>query len=470
MGYRIVYTGNILIGIYFFTFVAFLSANNLSAYLATSADKVQAKLHLYSRRVFEDLTVIVPCHNEAISLIGVMTHYEHVDYPKALYMIFVDDGSTDATSQLWLRFNDAVPVPARDIPLIHDTIPLRGSVSQVWRSQKHPTWILVQKTNHGGLKADALNAGLQFTLTPYVAIVDGDTVPDVLALQRIMQRIYSSHSPVVIAGGAVRVLDGVAFDNEKVVKTAILPRNLLAKFQVLEYARYVYNGARGLDRSMTLPFTSGAFTVYRVQALLGVGGFNCRAIAEDIDVFWRIILWQREALPKARSVYAADAIAFTRVPHNLGDLQKQRTRWMLGLWQTLWLVRRSLTKLSVKQRVVVLSLLFIEAGSVVIQWFGLGLLVVAIVLGLVNWSWLLLFAFLSLAIHTTSTLIALMNMDQTLRRYPAWQSTVQLWLLSWVEPLMYMPFTIWARWVGTWLFLTRQNLSWHSPVRQEVHF
>lgn len=101
-----------------------------------------------------------------------MAHYEQVDYPKSLYMVFVDDGSTDATGQIWIHFKDAVPISKRGMPAMHGGLIIRGKVLRVWRSQRNPLWILVQKENRGGLKADALNAGLRFTRTSYVAIVD----------------------------------------------------------------------------------------------------------------------------------------------------------------------------------------------------------------------------------------------------------------------------------------------------------
>lgn len=72
----------------------------------------------------------------------------------------------------------------------------------------------------------------------------------------------------------------------------------------------------------------GAFSIYRRQALLDVGGWpDC--VGEDIVLSWAL-------LDRGHRIgYAEDAIAWTNAPSSLRQFARQRQRWSRGLIEAL---------------------------------------------------------------------------------------------------------------------------------------
>lgn len=148
------------------------------------------------------VTILTPAHNEEKSICMAVRHLLGLDYPE-LEVIVINDGSTDRTFQSLQQGFALRPVRAVYVPQVPTAL-VRG----MYRSDLDPRLLVVDK-EPGGSKADAVNAGLNAATSPYVCVVDADSVLEPDALLRIMVPVLTDPKRVVSAGGIVRVLNGV---------------------------------------------------------------------------------------------------------------------------------------------------------------------------------------------------------------------------------------------------------------------
>ncbi len=81
---------------------------------------------------------------------------------------------------------------------------------------------------------------------------------------------------------------------------------------------------------------SGAFGLFRRDALIAVGGFSTDTVGEDMEVVVRLHRLFRERGEKYRIVFRPDPVCWTEVPEQHRQvLARQRNRWQRGTLQTL---------------------------------------------------------------------------------------------------------------------------------------
>jgi cellulose synthase/poly-beta-1,6-N-acetylglucosamine synthase-like glycosyltransferase len=139
------------------------------------------------------ITIIAPAHNEEGSIRVAVRNLLELEYPQ-LEVIVVNDGSEDRTLEEMKKEFRLRPVRAVYIPDAKSA-PVRG----LYRSQLNTSLLVVDK-EAGGSKADAVNAGLNAATSPYVCIVDADSVLERDALLRIMVPIMADPKLVVAVG------------------------------------------------------------------------------------------------------------------------------------------------------------------------------------------------------------------------------------------------------------------------------
>src|SRR5713101_6962857 len=147
------------------------------------------------------VTIIAPAHNEERSIRVAVRNLLELDYPQ-LEVIVVNDGSEDRTfeelrEEFRLRLVRAVYVPEAK----------SAQVRGLYRSEVDARLVVVDK-EPGGSKADAVNAGLNAATSPYVCIVDADSILEHDALLRIMVPALEDPKRIVALGGIIRVLNG----------------------------------------------------------------------------------------------------------------------------------------------------------------------------------------------------------------------------------------------------------------------
>jgi hypothetical protein len=210
------------------------------------------------------ISVLVPAHNEEKSISTAVRNLLDLDYPQ-LEVIVINDGSADSTLQVMqqefrLRLVRAVYVPQVT------SAPVRG----LYRSDVDARLLVVDK-EPAGSKADAVNAGLNAATSPYVCVVDADSVLERDALLRIMVPVLADPKRVVSVGGIVRVLNGSEIEGGR-MRRVRLPRKSIEVIQVVEYLRAFLIGREAWGRGNMLTIISGAFGVFRTDLVLAVGG------------------------------------------------------------------------------------------------------------------------------------------------------------------------------------------------------
>jgi len=273
------------------------------------------------------ITIIAPAHNEERSIRVAIRNLLALDYPE-LEIIVVNDGSQDRTLQelceeFRLRLVRAVYVAEVK------SAPIRG----LYRSDVDSRLLIVDK-KAGGSKADAVNAGLNAATSPYVCIVDSDSVLERDALLRIMVPILEDPKRVVAVGGIVRVLNGSEIEDGQ-LRRVRLPRKSIEAIQVIEYLRAFLIGREAWAQGNMLTIISGAFGVFRTDLVRAVGGYRASSIGEDMDVVARMHRHLREKKAEYQIRFVPDPMCWTEVPSDLRSLGRQRARWQKGLLDVL---------------------------------------------------------------------------------------------------------------------------------------
>src|SRR5205807_7965632 len=80
-------------------------------------------------------------------------------------------------------------------------------VKAIYNSWSEPRLLVLDKDSAGS-KADAINAGLNLATSPYVCVVDADSILEKESLLRIMAGVLSDPRRVVAGGGIVAVPHG----------------------------------------------------------------------------------------------------------------------------------------------------------------------------------------------------------------------------------------------------------------------
>src|SRR5580765_2510779 len=264
------------------------------------------------------VSIVVPAYNEELTIVESLRALLALDY-EPREVVIVNDGSTDGTLPLLQQTFQLVTAPlAFAQPLRSE--PVRG----VYRSVIEPDLVVVDKQN-GRCKADAANAGINAASGVLVLIIDADTVLEADALSRAVLPFLEDPSTVA-AGGNIGIANGCQIDSGRVVGVA-MPRPWLARFQVVEYMRSFLLFRLACASQNAVVLISGAFGLFRRDAVIAVGGYDPTAIGEDIDLTIRLQRHFRERRDSARIAFDPNPLCWTQAPEDMTSLKSQRYRW-----------------------------------------------------------------------------------------------------------------------------------------------
>jgi cellulose synthase/poly-beta-1,6-N-acetylglucosamine synthase-like glycosyltransferase len=365
---------------------------------------------LLEREFYKPVSILVPAYDEEAGIVPSLRSLLALHYPE-FEVVVTNDGSTDGTME---RLIDAFALV--EVPQIYRQRVETAPVNRVFRSLRHPNLTVIDKENGG--RADALNAAVNLARYPLVCQVDADSVLDAEALLRA-SRLFVEDDTVVAVGGAVRPLNG-AVVREGQVTQVHLPRRWIERFQILEYARAFFTGRAGWSRFGALLIISGAFGVFRREAVVEVGGYSSRTVTEDMELVMRFHEHYRRTGRAYRILFRPDPMCWTEVPADLRTLRRQRNRWHRGLLETLWLYRRMLLNPRYG-RVGMLGVPYFwlfEALSPVIEVLGYLVLPVALIAGAIHPSFAVLFLLLALLYGIVLSEMAVGIETMLLARYP----------------------------------------------------
>jgi cellulose synthase/poly-beta-1,6-N-acetylglucosamine synthase-like glycosyltransferase len=233
---------------------------------------------LLERDVYQPVSILVPAHNEEVSIVGSVQSLLNLQFPE-FEIVVVSDGSEDETMQRLIEAFALAELPwatRQDLPSAH--------VRRTMRSLTHPNLIVVDKEQGG--KADSLNAALNMARYPLFAAVDADSLLDGEAILRAT-RLFVEDETLIGVGGTIRPLNAAVVENRRVLEAKI-PKKWLERFQILEYAWAFFTGRAGWSHFKSLLIISGAFGLFRRTAVLEAGGFKVGTVAEDMELVVRL--------------------------------------------------------------------------------------------------------------------------------------------------------------------------------------
>ncbi|MEA2622112.1 MAG: poly-beta,6-N-acetyl-D-glucosamine synthase [Chloroflexota bacterium] len=222
-----------------------------------------------------DLTVIVPAYNEAASVGDTIRSLQAQSVPPT-EIIVVDDGSTDATSEVARACGVTVVRPPANT----------------------------------GSKAGAQSFALPMVRTSLTMAIDADTT---LAPDAIEKLLPAFEDPNVAAACGY-----------------VLPRHVESIWERGRYVEYLFAFSfyKQIQDHFGKPtISSGCFSMYRTDRLREVGGWSQRTLAEDMDLTWTFFQrnWGVRFIP--------EAVSYPIEPHDLHFMRSQLRRWSHGFVQ-----------------------------------------------------------------------------------------------------------------------------------------
>ena len=408
------------------------------------------------------ITVIAPAYNEGPTVVEATNSLLALDYPSH-EIIVVNDGSSDETLARLREAFELKPgarVPTAEIPT--------AEIREVYQSARHPNLWVVDKENGG--KADALNAGIDFCVTPLFLAVDADSLLERDALLRIV-RPFLTNASTVAAGGMIRVVNDCTV-RYGVVTEVRLPKKILPRIQALEYLRAFLMGRVGWAAIDALLVISGAFGLFRRSAVVEAGGYASarttgETVGEDMELVVRLRRWGQENGVPARVDFVPDAVAWTEVPETLSALSRQRDRWQRGLWETAMRHMRLLfnPRYGVVGMVAFPYFVFLELLGSVIEIIGYVAVLTSVVLGMVTAEFLFVFTVAVVGVGLVLTFFNLLLEELAFRRYERTADLFQLFLLAVVDSFGMRQLSTWWRFKGV-VNALRKRQSWGRQERR----
>lgn len=405
------------------------------------------------------VTILTPAHNEEKSICMAVRHLLGLDYPE-LEVIVINDGSTDRTFQSLQQGFALRPVRAVYVPQVPTAL-VRG----MYRSDLDPRLLVVDK-EPGGSKADAVNAGLNAATSPYVCVVDADSVLEPDALLRIMVPVLTDPKRVVSAGGIVRVLNGAEIEDGR-VRQVRLPRKPIEAIQVVEYLRAFLIGREAWARGNMLLIISGAFGVFRTDLVRAIGGYRAQSIGEDFDLVVRLHRHLRDQRADYQIEFVPDPVCWTEVPSDPRSLGRQRARWQKGLLDVLWPNKDMLFRPRYG-RIGFLALPYLwlfELLSPVVELGGFLTIALAAGLGVLSRDFFLQFLIFGYAFATVISIGSVLQEEMTYKRYNHWRDVARLVSYCFFEHFPYRQIHMFWRLQGLWQYF-RGDMVWHPVKRQ----
>ncbi|MGH2829417.1 MAG: glycosyltransferase family 2 protein [Actinomycetota bacterium] len=388
------------------------------------------------------ISILVPAHNERATIEASVTAILTLDY-RSYEVIVVNDGSSDDTMGRLHNAFDLYEIP-RIYPEVLATKPIRA----LYRSHTRPRLLVIDKENGG--KADSLNAAINASRWPLVIAVDADTLIEPDALLRLT-RPFLLGLQVAAVGGTVRVANGSAIRDGRVVEPRVAPR-FLPGVQVVEYLRAFLFGRLGWNRLGGNLIISGAFGLFRKDYLLDIGGYRTDSIVEDFDLVVRLHRHLRDRKVSYVVPFVPDPVAWTEVPETLPVLGRQRERWHRGLILTMWKYRGMLFNPRYG-RVGLIAVPFFTCGEMlapVVEVLGYLVTILGWWLGFLDWSFALLFLAVAWSYGMILSIWGIVLEEVGFRRYRRWSDLGRLLAYAGLESFGYRQLTVWYRLRAFW--------------------
>ena len=406
------------------------------------------------------ISLLVPAYNEEATIAASLRSLLQLDYPE-FEIVVINDGSKDGTLAELTREFALLPFPEaywRRLPC--------QEVRGIYRSTRHANLRVIDKANGG--KADALNAGINASRHALFCAVDADSILQRDALARVVQPFVED--PCTIAtGGTIRIANGCKISGGFLVEVG-LPRNLLARFQVIEYLRAFLFGRLGWSPLNAVLIVSGAFGLFKKSEVIDAGGYRADTVGEDMELIVRLHRINRLRGTPYRITYVPDPICWTEAPETLKVLRSQRTRWQRGLAESLtlnWPLLFHPRSGPVGWLAFPFFILFEFLGPL-IEVLGYALMIVGTIFGLFSWEAFKTFMFVALSFGILLSVTALLLEELSFRLYSRPAQTAWLLVAAIVENFGYRQLVALWRLQGLLRWMVGARQRWGEMTRADT--
>lgn len=408
------------------------------------------------------ISIIAPAYNESLTIeanIRALLSLFYHDFE----VIIVNDGSKDDSLEKMIKTYDLEKVDFA----IHYKIESKR-IRGIYKSKKESYHNLLVVDKENGGKADALNAGINIARNDYFVAIDVDSIIESDALLKLTKPFLEETDRKIIAtGGVVRIANSCVIEGGQIIQVN-LPRKILPGFQVLEYTRAFLMGRMAWSKINGLLLISGALGLFDKQIVIECGGYYPKTVGEDMELVVRMRRHMAEKKEKFRVAYVPDPLLWTEAPDSISIFGRQRNRWTRGTIDTLLIHR----KLFFNRRYGLMGVLsypfwfFFEWLAPLVEVAGLIYFSCIIFFGIPNWPFILmLYAFVYSFAVLLST-FAILFEELSFHRYEQKKDVIKLFLLAWIEPFVYHPFSVWWALRGNWDYFVLKKSGWGGMVRK----
>ena len=246
------------------------------------------------RRLYRPLTyypfisIVIPVYNSEETLEPCLRSIAAQDYPlDRMEILCISNGTTDNSFGVFARLQAELPL--------------------------HMRWHTI--LNKG--KAWALNAGIHLARGQYIFNVDSDVVLAPDAVRKVVE-VFEVEPDMVAATGSIQVLPPPP--------DASFSRRVLAECEFFEYLTAFHVGREHQTLLNNLYTLSGAFSIFRREALLETFLYSQLTVTEDTDLTFEFY----ERFRDKRVGAISTAIAYVHSIESLSALYAQRVRWQRG--------------------------------------------------------------------------------------------------------------------------------------------
>jgi len=270
----------------------------------------------------------------------------------------------------------------------------------------------------------------------------------------------------VAVGGNIGIINGCRLVDDRIAEIA-LPQSWLARFQIIEYMRAFLLFRLACASMNAVVIVSGAFGLFRRDAVIAVGGYDGTAIGEDMDLTIRLQRHFRALGQPMRIAFDPNPLGWTQAPEDWPSLRSQRYRWRRGLLQSLWRHRGMIgnPRFGAVSLAAMPYLLVFEVFEPVLQLGGFLIAVPAFLLGVLDWEYLRLLIVVSLAYGISVTLMAVLLSDMVTHRYMRGRDLALLVAAVLLENCGYRQINAWWNCVGT-VHAIRGQSGWGVMTRR----
>lgn len=407
----------------------------ISVYKRRQELSVEDFTHILHSNALPEIACIVPMYNEAKNICLCIESILNLTY-RYKQIIAVNDGSIDTTLEVLKQRYDLVAIPQ----FFQNKLPTQP-IRAVYRSRSFPELMVIDKLHAG--KYDTVNVGINACQDAYFIAIDADVYIDNTGFEALIRPLLAYPESVAI-GGTVRIKNGSTLNFNRVNTSGISMRPI-PLFQGLEYLRSFLQrqGWNYLGGNFVI---AGAFSIFPTELIRQSGGLSS-SVAEDMEIVVRLHRIMKEKKKNYRIFYIPDPIAWTEGPSTLSRLGRQRTRWHLGLLETLWIHKKMCLNPCYGFYGMFNYPFWIwgEAIEPAVEAFGYILIFTSWILGLLNTPFAILLFLITLGFTFVYSLLCLLIEELSFRKYPSFKTVMMMFFLSLIENCGYRQFTIYWR-------------------------